>query len=630
MTMTRRTLATLSAAAVPILGLAPAAWSAPPGSLSAGGDASRALSRARAAAEVLMADYDPDKAWFPSSWWNSAVALQTIGDYMLRSGDLRFLDQLERTFERNKGPFPAGELSGDEIYGSFCSRAIDDSGWWALTWMRAYDLTGEQKHLDMAVTIGEFMSDFWDPSTCGGGIWWDEERTYKNAVTNGQWIRLTAQLHARIPGDRQWLERALEAWEWYAHGAMIGEDGLLNDGLTDACENNHDRVYTYNQGLAIGGALELWRATGDETQLERARCFADSALAEGALVEDGILVEWTDALGESTNDNHKQFKGIFLRYLMDLADTTGDARYREFVARQAASIWERDRTLDGRLGVRWSGEESADSPNVADWRTQASALSALIADLPADGADSSLTAALTQPSVVIPDGEPTASSLQLEVTATTAAARKLVVHLEVEAPDGWIVDLASRIRLDLPGGDAVVAVELPLTVTIPPDAADGVHEISVRARTSAQQDFTAGARVVVAREIAFAGGTEDGPWLWEDRGSGVTDEPGRFADGTSSFTYRFPFPAGTTTAQATVTISNQFVVELSADGSEWTSVLRETEQIRDASNRGDRTLDLTPYLGGEDKDVYLRVSDAFAEDGWGGQVHRVTAEHSAG
>ena len=629
MTMTRRTLATLTAAAVPALGLAGAAHAAPPGGEPR--DASRAVSRARAAADVLIADYDEEKAWFPSSWWNSAVALQTLGDHMLRTGDRRFLAQLDLTFERNKGPFPAGELSGDEIYGNFCSRAIDDSGWWALTWLCAYDLTGDRKYLDMAETIGEFMHDFWDTDRCGGGIWWDEERTYKNAVTNGQWVRLTAQLHTRLDGDRLWLGRAREAWDWYVDSPMINADGLLNDGLTEDCENNGDHVYTYNQGLAVGAALEMHRATGEDAMLEQARRFADAALREGALVEDGILVEWTDALGETTNDNHKQFKGIFLRYLMDLADTTGEERWREAIARQAASIWERDRTLEGRHGVRWSGAERAGSPNVADWRTQASALSALIAAVPVGGADRSLTAALGAPPVVVPDGSAARRELRLSVTATEPYARQVAVRLEADAPAGWQVDLPRVLHLELPGGDGAVATaEVTVPVTVPADAPDGAHEIRVSARGPARQEFTAGTRVVVAREIDVVGGTEDGPWLWEDRGSGVTDEPGRFADGTGSFTYRFPFPPSTASAQITLTLSNQFVVEVSADGEAWTEVLRETEPLRDASNRGDRTLEATPYLSGEDRDVFVRVSDAFPEDGWGGQVHRVRAEYAAG
>jgi len=48
-------------------------------------DGPTAVARARVAADVLMNSYDPGKAWFPSSWWNSAVALQTIADYMQRT-----------------------------------------------------------------------------------------------------------------------------------------------------------------------------------------------------------------------------------------------------------------------------------------------------------------------------------------------------------------------------------------------------------------------------------------------------------------------------------------------------------------------------------------------------------------
>ena len=77
----------------------------------------------------------------------------------------------------------------------------------------------------------------------------------------------------------------------------------------------------------------------------------------------------------------KQFKGVFMRYMMDLNDTTGDPRYQQFVDRQATSIWTRDRNADDQLGQRWAGAESAAHPNVFDWRTQASALSALIANV---------------------------------------------------------------------------------------------------------------------------------------------------------------------------------------------------------------------------------------------------------
>ena len=266
-------------------------------------DGPTAVARARVAADVLMSSYDPVKAWFPSSWWNSAVALQTIGDYMQRTGDRRYVSQLDNTFEKDKGVFPGGVLSGDPLLGNFTSRAIDDTEWWGLTWVQAYDLTGNKKYLDMAVTIASYVNGYWDTSTCGGGVWWNAERTYKNAVTNGLWIRLTAELHNRIHGDKVWLARSRTAWAWFTGSGMINANGLVNDGLTDACTNNGQTVWSYNQGMAIGGGLELWRATRDPQILATVRRLADAAIGSNALVTNGILTESCDALDQTCDDN---------------------------------------------------------------------------------------------------------------------------------------------------------------------------------------------------------------------------------------------------------------------------------------------------------------------------------------
>lgn len=336
-----------------------------------------AVDRAAAAVDALVYDYDPYTAWWPSSWWNSAVAISTVIDYQRQTGDDSYAWMIDRTFEVNRVPFPAGEKSTDEIEGNFLSRAIDDAGWWGLAWLNAYDLTGDAKYLEMAETIGEFMHGYWDPSTCGGGVWWNAERTYKNAVTNGQYIKLTAMLHRRIPGDWQWRDRAVTAWDWYTQIGMVGEDGLVDDGLTDDCRNNGQTVWTYNQGLPIGAGVELYRITGDEAYLDTARELADAAIGSGTLFVDGVLTESCDAGGNPCDDNQKQFKGIFMRYLTELDTATG-GEYRSVSAAQADAVWNQARDPLNRMGVRWDGSSEPGRPNVADWRTQASGLSALL------------------------------------------------------------------------------------------------------------------------------------------------------------------------------------------------------------------------------------------------------------
>jgi len=333
--------------------------------------------RAAAAADALMWSYQPDTAWWLSSWWNSAVAVTAVMDWMKKTGRTDYRWIVDRTFTVNKVAMPAGQKSSDPIDGDFISRAIDDAAWWGIAWVQAYDLTGDARYLNEAVIIANYVNGFYDTSTCGGGVWWDRERTYKNAVTIGLYVRLAASLHNRLSGDTTWLNRAVTGWNWFAGSGLINSAGLVNDGLTGGCANNGGTVYTYNQGLAIGAAVEVYRATGNAAVLSAARRLADSAMSSTVLTKSGILTESCDTADRTCDDNGKQFKGVFMRYLMDLADLTGAASYRTYARTQADSIWTKDRDSLNRIGERWAGT----SPNVFDWRTQASGLEALVAAL---------------------------------------------------------------------------------------------------------------------------------------------------------------------------------------------------------------------------------------------------------
>jgi len=322
--------------------------------------------RLRGATDALMYSYDPYPSWWPSSWWNSAVALSSVIGYTRRTGDQSYAWAIRRTFDVNRVAFPAGARSSDPVDGHFISRSVDDTAWWGLTWIDAYDLTHDGVYLDEAVTIANYVAGFWDPSTCGGGVWWDRERTYKNAVTIGLYLRLTAALHNRIAGDTAWLNRAVTGWNWFNASGMINSAGLVNDGLTTGCQNNGQTVWSYNQGLAIGAAMELFRATGSTAYQDAARRLGTAAL-NSSLVQGGVLTESCDRTGQTCDDNQKQFKGVFMRYL-----TEAGQQFQSFADAQATSLWN-GRDPMNRIGSRWAPPASP-----PDWRTQASALSALL------------------------------------------------------------------------------------------------------------------------------------------------------------------------------------------------------------------------------------------------------------
>ena len=171
------------------------------------------------------------------------------------------------------------------------NKFYDDEGWWALTWIHAYELTQNDEYLKMAKTIFNDMTIGWD-NTCGGGLWWSKDRTYKNAIPNELFLQLAARLHNLTPNDQganSYLDWAQREWAWFNQSGMINSRGLVNDGLKD-CKNNDEIPWTYNQGVILGGLVELNKAMGDPTLLDKAQIIADAALKY--LVEDnGILRE---------------------------------------------------------------------------------------------------------------------------------------------------------------------------------------------------------------------------------------------------------------------------------------------------------------------------------------------------
>ena len=305
----------------------------------------------------------------PAGWWNSANAITVLVNYESVTGDDSYDSVLSNTFAAAQKSHP-----------NFINSYFDDQGWWALAWIDAYDLTKNASYLSMAETIfANIATNGWDNTVCGGGVWWSTAKTYKNAIPNELFLSIAAKLANRTTGSAStaYLTWAQKEWAWFKASGMINSQNLINDGLDstnpNACVNNGKTTWTYNQGVILGGLVELSQADQDATLLPQAEAIAGAAMKN--LSTSGILTEPRPVSGGDV----PQFKGIFMRNLMALYDDLPitsplRAQYKAFADANASSIWTNDQGPNHEFGGYWQGPFDA-----ADATRQSSALDATVA-----------------------------------------------------------------------------------------------------------------------------------------------------------------------------------------------------------------------------------------------------------
>ncbi|RYP62116.1 hypothetical protein DL771_009862 [Monosporascus sp. 5C6A] len=329
-----------------------------------------------AAIETLQGWYNRASGlWDTTGWWNSANVLTALADFAAlqpaASRELGLAEVIQNTYvQAQKTTVQATKILSfnglptstyfrvpklrisQRGFDDFLNDFYDDEGWWALALIRAYDLgvlgLGNERYLPQAEEIFEDMKK--GNSTCGG-IYWSKTVKYTNAIANELYLSTAASLANRVSEKKDYyLDIALAQWDWFKNSGMINKDNLINDGLTDDCENNGMQTWTYNQGVILGALVELSTATGDLSLLDEATKIAIAAITH--LSEDGVLHEGCEP---NCGADGAQFKGIFMRNLHYLQKAKPSEPIKNFILRNADAIWAKDRSERNELGVTWNG-----------------------------------------------------------------------------------------------------------------------------------------------------------------------------------------------------------------------------------------------------------------------------------
>lgn len=361
------------------------------------------VSHAQSAIIALQQWYNESTGlWETTGWWNSANALTMLADFVAVDSSLDLVAEhvFQNTFSEARkasletvkvmtpysvttytGPqFPPGIIPPENGFAGFLNDFYDDEGWWALAWLKIYDLTKQRQYLQAAIDIFEDMRNGWG-GTCGG-LWWNKQHSYKGAIENALFLTVAAQLANRASNKEFYLHWTWKEWDWFQRTGMINAHHNINNGINlVTCRNDNGTVWSYNQGVILGGLLELYRAAPSEDYLTMAEriAFAGIKFLSDA---NGIL---HDPCEPNCGADGPQFKGIFMRNLQKLQLEIPNEQFRTFINENANSIWLNDRTSGNKLGLLWSGPFMG-----ATASTQSSAADALVAALPIGGLDLNL------------------------------------------------------------------------------------------------------------------------------------------------------------------------------------------------------------------------------------------------
>ncbi|MDG0790505.1 glycosyl hydrolase [Cohnella ginsengisoli] len=277
----------------------------------------------------------------PFNYWWMAHAADVLTDGYERTGEAKYAERLASLYDgllaRNAEVWP------NDYY--------DDMAWMGLAWLRAFDATGESRYKEAALTLWEEIRGGWNDEA-GGGIAWRKTQTdYKNTPANAPSAILAARLYERFqnPEDLNWAKRI---YEWESRTLVDPDTGFVWDGINRTGDGAIDKAwqFSYNQGVYIGAAVELYRATKDEAYLASARRTADAAATVLAGGPAGMLPSEGDGDGAL-------FKGVFVRYLGELIEADGaSSGQAKLLLANASRLW-----TDGRATGRQEGDSDGES-----------------------------------------------------------------------------------------------------------------------------------------------------------------------------------------------------------------------------------------------------------------------------
>jgi predicted alpha-1,6-mannanase (GH76 family) len=232
------------------------------------------------------------------NYWPQAHTLDIFTDAFLRTKNEIYKQRMKSLLNGTR--ITNGNKYQNEYY--------DDMEWLALASLRAYNATNDNDYLDAANILWTDIKTGQNSNQGGGIAWRKSQLDYKNTPANAPAIIFACRLYALKKNDAD-LTLAKSLYTWLSATLVDPSSGIIWDGIN----GDHDgqiskNKFTYNQGVYMGAALELYHVTNNADYLADAVRNAKATINDTDISPGGLLKS------EGQGDGGL-FKGILVRYL---------------------------------------------------------------------------------------------------------------------------------------------------------------------------------------------------------------------------------------------------------------------------------------------------------------------------
>lgn len=273
-------------------------------------------------------NYGNDSKDLTFHYWPNAHAMDVLVDAYLRTGDSKYSAYFDKW------------LAGIKIKNgnTYENAYVDDMEWNALTMIRIYNATKDEKYLDTAKQLWTWIKDAWSEDV-GGGIRWctgSWEAFTKNACSNGPAAIIGARMY-QITNDESDLEWAKKIYDWEKQTLVNSSTGEVKDNINVETGTVSGTALTYNQGTYVGAGVELYNLTKEIIYLNDAKKAANYTVST-------LINSSSNVLRDEGSGDNGLFKGIFMRYFFELikVNDLDDAYKHKFITffnNNAYELW---------------------------------------------------------------------------------------------------------------------------------------------------------------------------------------------------------------------------------------------------------------------------------------------------